>query len=447
MSAGLNSFPKGLIIAAPKSGSGKTLVTLSLLRALKNEGVNVASAKIGPDYIDPAFHTKASGANCLNIDPWAMRLETQNSIIQSLSSQNPDVIITEGVMGLFDGAKDGNGSTADFAADSGWPVVLIVDVKGQTASAAAIVKGFTSLRDDIHISAVIFNNVGSKNHSDLIQKAMDEFLPDVSILGFLPRVTELNLPDRHLGLIQAQEHSDFEAFLRKSSDWVSSHCDLKALVDLSTSFRNDNEKNNGAFIDPIGQRISIAKDVAFAFSYQALLSHWRSCGAELSFFSPLLDEAPDESSDAVYLPGGYPELHASKLSSNVHFLDGLRTVAGRNAFVFGECGGYMILGESIVDAEGIAHKMAGLLPVSTNFQKRKLHLGYRKVKLLEDCKLGIKDTEFRGHEFHYASTDTIDAHAPSLFQIHDAIDNPLGNAGLMVKNVAGSFIHLIDKYL
>ncbi|WP_420548687.1 cobyrinate a,c-diamide synthase [Curvivirga sp.] len=439
------SNSRGLIIAAPKSGSGKTLITLALLRAIRNRDIKVASAKIGPDYIDPAFHRAASGHNCLNIDPWAMRPETRRNILDQLAENNPEIIITEGVMGLFDGAKDGTGSTADFAAEIGLPVLLVVDVKGQSASAIATIKGFIDLRDDVQIGGVLFNNLGSLSHKDLIQQAMDKYLPDLPILGYLPRHPDLEMPERHLGLVQAGEHSDLEGFLQIAANWISEYCDIDKLISISSSLQYRNDEGVADYIPPIGKHIAVARDLAYAFCYEGMLTHWRKMGAEISFFSPLLDEVPNEEADAVYLPGGYPELHAAKLAANENFLNGLRKAAKQEKFIFGECGGYMTLGRQIVDKEGVAHDMAGLLPVITNFQKRKLHLGYRKAELQHDCPLGKAGDVYLAHEFHYASTDEIDMSAETLFSTKDATNTPMGTVGLRVGSVMGSFIHLIDR--
>ena len=431
----------GLVIAAPSSGSGKTLVTLALLRALKNAGFRVASAKTGPDYIDPAFHTAASGRPCRNLDPWAMRPEILSAALSALK-EDADLIVAEGVMGLFDGARDGTGSTADLAAGLGWPVVLVVDVKGQATSAVATVQGFARFRPDIRIAGVIFNRVGGQAHVEMLQAAMAGHLPDIPVLGCLPKRADLFMPERHLGLVQAGENADLATFLEQAADWAAGPIDLTALTGLASG--KAPEGGNDAPVAPLGQRIAIARDEAFAFSYQGVLDGWHAAGASLAFFSPLADEAPDGNADAVYLPGGYPELHAGRLAGNSCFLQGLREAASRGAFVFGECGGYMALGVGLIDAEGQRHAMAGLLPLVTSFEKRRLHLGYRKAVSLEETPLGPKGQAWRGHEFHYASILEEGA-AKRLFRMRDALDQSETEAGLMVNTVAGSFLHLIDR--
>ena len=433
----------GLIIAAPKSGSGKTVITLAILRALKRSGVAVASAKAGPDYIDPEFHTVASGEQCVNLDCWAMRTEVLDTIIERLEHR-ADLILCEGVMGLFDGASDGTGSTADLAAFSGWPVVLIVDARGQAASAAALLCGFMTHRNDVNIAGVIFNRVGSIGHARALREATEAVFPKLTILGLLPTDTRLALPQRHLGLVQASEQPDLNTFIDAAADAVGEHVDLAVFQSLARSTGNRANAGSQQQLQPLGQRIAVAKDEAFAFCYATVLDGWRRAGAEVTFFSPLGDEAPDNETDAIYLPGGYPELHAARLATNHNFLGQLRGAASRGAAIYGECGGYMILGEILIDADSRGHKMAGLLPLTSSFAERRLHLGYRRVTTLAHSSLGDQGMTFRGHEFHYASVAS-EGPGENLFKITDARGENSESVGLTNGRVAGSFIHLVDR--
>ncbi|HYG89695.1 MAG TPA: cobyrinate a,c-diamide synthase [Azospirillum sp.] len=426
----------GLVIAAPNSGSGKTVTTLGLLRALRSAGVGVASAKVGPDYIDPRFHAAASGRPCRNLDPWAMR----DSTLARLADQTADLLIVEGVMGLFDGAADGTGSTADLAALAGWPVVLVLDVARQGQSAAAVLHGFRSFRPDVSVAGVILNRVGSPSHESTIRAALAP--SGVPVLGAIPRDADLDLPRRHLGLVQAEEHADLDAFLDRAATVLGRVVDLDALRALARPARFAAEPA-GFALPPLGQRIALAQDAAFAFAYPHLIEDWRAQGADLLPFSPLADEAPDASADAVYLPGGYPELHAGRLAGNRCFLNGLRASAARGAALYGECGGYMVLGEALEDADGETHAMAGLLPVATSFAKRKLHLGYRRAVTLSLSPLGPAGTVYRGHEFHYASITSTSTGEP-LFRVSDAQGSDLGHLGSRRGRVCGSFVHLVD---
>lgn len=438
------SVAPGLIIAAPATGSGKTVLTLGLLRALRRRGFRVSSAKVGPDYIDPAFHSAASGRPCRNLDSWAMRPATLAGLVSDLSS-SADLVLCEGVMGLFDGANvapgEADGSTADLAALTGWPVLLVGDVRGMAGSAAALLRGFVDHRAGVRVVGALFNRVGGPGHRDMLQRACQAALPDLPILGLLPREAELELPSRHLGLVQAVERPDLEALLEKAADWVERSVDLEAMLALARPSCMT-EGQGAPPLAVLGQRIAVARDAAFAFAYEAVLDGWRRAGAELRFFSPLADEAPD--GDAVYLPGGYPELHAGRLAANQTFLNGVRALAGTGGAVYGECGGYMVLGRGLIDAEGGHHAMAGLLPLVTSFARRRLHLGYRQVVLAAETPFGGIDARLRGHEFHYASVIEEGPGQP-LFEACDAAGREVGPMGLVEGRVAGSFLHVIDQ--
>ncbi len=434
----------GLIIAAPASGSGKTVVTLAILRALTRAGIRVHSFKVGPDYIDPAFHAAATGRPCFNLDPWAMRPATVAHLLDRLCA-DAELIVGEGVMGLFDGASDGTGSTADLAAMTGWPVILVVDVRGQAASAAALLRGFVSHRADVAVAGVIFNRVGGEAHADTLRRAVAPL--GLPVLGCLPRIEQLTLPERHLGLVQAEERTDLPAFLEAAADVAERRLDLGRLRSLARAARArgaPETDHSGAGLPPLGQRIAVARDIAFAFAYPALLDQWRDAGAELSFFSPLADEPPWADADAIYLPGGYPELHAGRLAGNGYFMRALRTAAGRGAIIFGECGGYMVLGAGLVDPDGESHAMAALLPLQTSFAQRRLHLGYRRARLAMDCALGARGAAFRGHEFHYAVIED-EGQGEPLFMCDDSRGRTLGGSGRWAGTVFGSFLHVIDR--
>jgi cobyrinic acid a,c-diamide synthase len=435
---------KGLIIAAASSGSGKTTVTLALLALLKRHGVAVASCKVGPDYIDPQFHARATERPCFNLDSWAMRPATLAHLMQQ-AARDAELLIVEGVMGLFDGAPSdaelAPGSTAEIAARTRLPVVLVLRAKGIGATAAALLQGLKRHHRDVQVAGVIFNEVGGERHRTMLAQAAVR--ADLPVLGYLPAFDDIALPSRHLGLVQAREHDSFDRYLDRLCAHFAPHLELDALRALATAPMITESEAVGT-LSPLGQRITVADDVAFGFSYAATLLGWRAAGAEIVPFSPLAGQAPDHAADAIYLPGGYPELHAGTLAANAGFMLGLRQAARKGTAIYGECGGYMTLGEGLIDAEGRRHAMAGLLPVVTSFAERKLHLGYRQATLLPDSPVGLAGRAFRGHEFHYA-TVVSEGPGESLFAVEDAACRNLGRQGRRQGSVFGSFLHLIDE--
>jgi cobyrinic acid a,c-diamide synthase len=437
----VNVTARALIIAAPHSGAGKTTVTLAVLAALRKRGVRVRAAKAGPDYIDPAFHAAVTGAASVNLDSWAMA----GGLLDALAAQaakSADLVVIEGVMGLFDGAATPagqRGATADLAAHFDVPVVLVVDVARQAQSAAAIVRGFATHDAAVQVGGVILNRVAGERHCALVADAIATF--GIPVLGALPRDAALTLPERHLGLVQAGEHPDLDSLIDRLAATAERHLDLDALIGAGAPFKFTAPPRAAAALPPPGQRIALASDRAFSFVYPHLLEAWRSAGAEIVPFSPLADEPPPQDADSCWLPGGYPELHAETLAAAQRFSTGLRRFAETRP-VHGECGGYMVLGESLEDKAGQRHAMTGLLGHSTSFAKPKLHLGYRTARLLSDCLLGRGGTIVRGHEFHYASLLSAGADEP-FAELADSDSRLREKSGGRRGRVTGAFFHAI----
>ncbi len=424
----------GLVVSAPSSGAGKTTVTLGLLRALRRRGIEVISAKTGPDYIDPAFHAAATGHPCLTLDPWC----ADAAQLRARAVGEGDLLVVEGAMGLFDGAPDpasplGRGSTADAAAALDLPVILVIEAAKTAQTIAAIVSGLAGFRADVRIAGVILNRIGSPRHEAMIRSAVETVAP---VLGAIPRSDALATPSRHLGLVQAQEHGDLDRFIDTAADTVKTHCDLDALIALATPATSGAAPRR---LHPLGQRIAVAQDIAFGFTYPHMLADWRAQGAETLPFSPLADDAPDDSADAIFLPGGYPELHAAPLVAATRFAKGMRAARDRGVVIHGECGGYMVLGAGLVDVSGTRHPMLGLLDVETSFAARKLHLGYRTMTPPSPLPWG---DAFRGHEFHYATI--LQERGEPLFTLHDSMGTNLGPAGLRDGTVTGTFAHIVE---
>jgi cobyrinic acid a,c-diamide synthase len=430
----------GLVIAAPKSSSGKTTVMLGLLRAFSRRGLAVQGLKCGPDYIDPAFHAAACGKPSLNLDGWAM----SPSLVKDLASEvtaDAALVLCEGLMGLFDGvpAPDGrSGSSADIAAALGWPVLLVIDVSGQSQSAGAVALGCATFDPRIHIAGVILNKVGSERHRRLVTTAMEK--AGIKVLGSLPRDAEASIPERHLGLVQAEETDGLDQILNRMADLIEAHVDLNA-VQLAARPSPRRTAGSVTALPAPGRRIALARDAAFSFIYPHHIQAWTKAGAEIVPFSPLANEVPPHDCDVCWLPGGYPELHAETLSRATRFLDGLRKFSETKP-VHGECGGYMTLGKTLTDANGIDWPMAGLLSVKTSFAKRKMTLGYRDAVIQSDTILGPKGTRLRGHEFHYATIFDQGEDLP-LALVVDAYGSAPSASGSRRGFVTGSFFHAI----
>ena len=438
-------IPHGLLISAPASGTGKTTLMLGLLSALRAQGVLVQPFKSGPDYIDPAFHAAASGRPSVNLDSWAMTSACIAGLVGA--ADGADLILAEGSMGLFDGVakagETGSGASADVAALMGWPVVLVIDVSGQAQSAAAVALGFAAYRPDVRVAGVVLNRVASPRHEALVRAGMEA--AGITVFGALPRQASIALPERHLGLVQAEEQPKLQQFLADVGAFVARHVDLAALCAAAAGGCAGGVQSG--LSKPPGQRIALARDAAFSFVYPHLLADWRKAGAEVLPFSPLADESPDASADTCWLPGGYPELHAGVLAAARRFRQGLRKFTETRA-VHGECGGYMAMGAGLVDARGARHEMAGLLGLVTSFSTRKMHLGYRVATLTAAANGYPAGARLRGHEFHYATI--VDQPDQPLAQVTDATGAVVAETGSVMVfpgggRATGTFFHLIAE--
>jgi cobyrinic acid a,c-diamide synthase len=434
------SLPPGLLISAPASGTGKTTLMLGLLRAFADQGVAVQPFKSGPDYIDPGFHRAAAGRASVNLDSWAMGEGLLAHLLQA--AEGAELVLAEGSMGLFDGVacpgESGSGASADIAALAGWPVVLVLDVSGQAQSAAAVARGFADLRADVPLAGVVLNRVASPRHEALVRAGMRD--AGIAVLGALPRRASIEMPERHLGLVQAQEHHALDHILSEAARFVADHVDLPRLRAAARATRPMMASPRRT--RPPGQRIALARDAAFSFVYPHVLDSWRSAGAEILPFSPLADQAPDPQADICWLPGGYPELHAGTLAAARRFRAGLRAFAETRP-VHGECGGYMAMGAGLTDKEGQRHEMAGLLGLVTSYQKRKMHLGYRLAELLAPVPGHATGDRLRGHEFHYSTI--IDQPDTPLAKVFDANGAEVAETGSRRGQATGTFFHMIAE--
>lgn len=437
---------KGLLISAPASGTGKTTVTLGLLAALRAQGLTVQPFKSGPDYIDPAFHTAAAGRPSFNLDSWAMPADALHAICAQ--ADGADLILAEGSMGLFDGValagETGSGASADIATLMGWPVVLVIDVSGQAQSAAAVALGFAKLRPEMPFAGVILNRVASPRHDAMVRAGMES--AGIRVFGSLPRNPDITLPERHLGLVQAEENPELEMILARAAAFIAQNVDIPALLTAANAAGATTGAAAG-LAPPPGMRIALARDCAFSFVYPHLIAAWRQAGATVLPFSPLADQGPDDSADCCWLPGGYPELHAGKLAAATNFRHSIKEFA-KTRPVHGECGGYMAMGAALVDKDGVNHQMAGLLGLVTSYEKRKMHLGYRQAQLAHSIPGHAAGMRLRGHEFHY-STILLQPDPP-LATVRDASGVIVPETGSLRRfdgggMATGTYFHLIGQ--
>jgi cobyrinic acid a,c-diamide synthase len=378
-----------LLIAASHSGAGKTTVTLGLLRALRRKGYSLQPFKCGPDFIDPIHHRTAAGRDSINLDRYMMS-DTHIRHLYDHYSADADVCITEGVMGLFDGAVKSMGSSADLAKRLGLPVILILNAKAMAYTAAAVLYGLKKFDPDLHIAGVIFNFVETASHYRLLQDACEDVR--VPALGYLPANKKLKIPSRHLGL----DTGDADAAIEAAADHLQQHLDLDHLLAATRVEKDPATAETDQLVQPAttGRRtVLVARDAAFHFLYPENIRRLQQWG-DIHYFSPLESTQLPVTPDLLYLPGGYPELYLPRLAGNVPLLDQLRAYATAGGRIMAECGGMMYLGRSIADETGNAYPMAGILDIATGMQRKRLSLGYRTVLL--------PGGKAKGHEFHYS---------------------------------------------
>jgi cobyrinic acid a,c-diamide synthase len=438
----------GFLIAAPQSGSGKTTISLAIMAALRRRGLVVAPFKCGPDFIDPGYHRMASGRASINLDGW-MCPELFVAETFRLHAEAADVAVIEAVMGLFDGlgASPLQGSSAQIAAICGAPVVLVINARGMAASAAALVKGFAQFDPAVRLAGVIFNNVGSAGHAELLARVMASALPGITLFGCIPRDEALVIPSRHLGLVTAEDNPLPPEYLDRLADLAEKHLDLVGLAGLRITPRSPLvgvegalSPTNGGGMLPV--RIAVARDAAFCFVYQDNLRLLREAGGELLFFSPLADDALPEGISGIYLPGGYPELYAERLADNVPMLDAIRGAARIGMPLYAECGGFIYLTRGMEGSQGAPlADFAGIFPVRARMLPKRKALGYRQVECLSASILGPAGETARGHEFHYSEICEMPADVMRTYSVtrQGAF---LGQEGYCLSNCLASYVHL-----
>ena len=416
------------LIGGTSSGGGKTTLTTGLLRLLRNRGYRVQPFKCGPDYIDPQYHKMASGRVSINLDNWLASGEHLHNLY-ARHSQEADISVTEGVMGLYDGYKGMEGSSARIAELLDLPILLVVNAQSTAYSVAATLFGFSQFYPKIRLIGVIFNKVASPRHYAFLQEAASA--AKVPCLGYIPRMEELSVPSRHLGLtLDAQ--LDFDAYADRIAETLEKYVEVDHLLELcATNAPAPALPPN----TPKGTlRISVAKDEAFNFTYQANLDQLQQLGS-VSYFSPLTDSSLPPS-DLIYIPGGYPEFFLPQLAQNRQLQEEIRDYVAQGGKLLAECGGMMYLCRSITNEKGKSYPMVGVLPQEATMQNMRLHLGYRT--------LTIQGQEpWQGHEFHYSSVVT--PHEPIFnyaSSVKDARGNDVETPLYRIKNCIAGYTHL-----
>ncbi len=428
----INKTSSRFIVSGTSSGSGKTTVALGLMAAFRERGASVQPFKCGPDFIDPGLHQMVTGQVSRNLDLW-MSGEKFTRDTLARNSGNADVTIIEGVMGMFDGGLSSSGFLAEALHIAG---ILVLDVRSMAESAAAIVKGFETLRPKAAPKGIILNRIASKRHLQLVSDAIRRHC-QAEILGYLPRTLAFEIPSRHLGLLTSDDAPLSPTAIQLLARTVAEHIDLDRIEHL---FRTAKELNNATASSPATKkrcRIGVARDKAFCFYYEDNFDILRDTGCELVFFSPLNDPELPEELDALYLGGGYPELYAKTLSENQSMITAIRDWIENDRPVYAECGGFMYLTEGIIDQDNEFSKMVGAFPVKAHMQKTRASLGYREVETTSACCFGPAGTVLRGHEFHYSSIDQMPDSIKRIYAVNNGTSE-----GYTYKKVLGGYMHL-----
>ena len=432
-----------IVIAATQSGSGKTTIVTGILAALKNRGLIVQSYKIGPDYIDPGYHSLASSRPAHNLDSWLLPEDRLKEIFVE-TSQNADIAIIEGVMGLYDGGKNGISSTAQIAKLLDAPVVLVIDARSMGASAAAIALGFREYDKDLNFAGVILNRIGSENHKAMIEDALNKL--DIKCFGAIKRESNLTTPERHLGLLPTTEN-ETSHLIDNIRHAINEQVNIDNLIEVSNDRIFSSQPTRPPMllekIYPSSENffvnIAVAKDEAFNFYYLESLKVIKNFGAEIVNFSPLHDKAlPDV--DGLIIGGGFPEMFAAQLENNLQMLESIKAAATNGMPIFAECGGYMYLMNELIDFDGNSHKMVGVIDNSAKMNDKLQMVGYVEASLTSDCIIGKAGDKLHAHEFHFSNE--LNNNGQSAFNCVRIRNNKNYCAGFVSDNIVASYLHI-----
>lgn len=435
---------KGFLIAGTASGVGKTTVTLAITAALRRRGYQVQPFKGGPDFLDTGHHTRISGRTARNLDTWMLSAEANRDVLRQ-ASQDADVLIAEGMMGLFDG-KDGaseTGSSAEIAKLLKLPVVLVLDAGRSARSIAAVVLGFELFDPELTLAGVILNRVASERHYRLLEAAITSKC-STPILGWLPREPSIAIRERHLGLYTADEAETgdaLDALIDRLALLAEKHLEVPRLLALDCGLDLSSESSASATSMTSPVRIGVARDQAFSFYYEDNFDLLRQHGATIVPFSIVHDSRLPADLDALYLGGGYPELHADQLSSNTAMIAAIRQFAESGRPIYAECGGMIFLSSLLTTLDGISHPMANVLPLEVEMTTSLVDFGYVTVTLTHDCLLGASGAIIRGHSFHHSRIAKKGA-VEASYRLHYSLSNREEIEGYRIGNVLASYIHL-----
>ena len=434
-------MPPTIVLAATRSGAGKTTIATGIIGALARRGLRVQPFKCGPDYIDPSYHKLACGIPSRNIDTWMLTHAAALELF-GRAAKPAQIAVVEGVMGLYDGHANltEQASTAEVAKLLNAPVILIANAARVARSIAAEVLGFQQFDPDVRIAGVILNGIGSPRHLDFCKPPIEQ-ATGIPVLGYLPRRDDLQAPERHLGLVPMVEGPLAAGWLDALIAQVEQTIDIDALLTIAARAKTPAVPPALFPADPVAPkaRIALAYDKAFNFYYQDALDLLQAWGAEIIPFSPLADTALPDDIGGIYIGGGFPEIYASDLAANRPMLQSVRAAHARGVQIYAECGGLMYLAQSLTDFDGKAYPMAGLLPVATSMSGGRLTLGYREIEALADGPLLPKSARARGHEFHWSIANAPASRAQAAYAVRSQNSRL---EGFRAPNLWASYIHL-----
>ncbi len=432
-----------VVIAGAHSGAGKTTVATGLMAALTQRGYRVQGYKVGPDYIDPGYHTPATGRPARNLDGWMVPPPALLGLFAKAAA-GADLAVIEGVMGLFDGSACGEEmSTAGVAKLLGAPVVLVVDGHGLAESAAALVWGYKNFDPNLNLAGVIFNRVGSSSHAGLLKRAVEE-KAGVKVLGCLPRTGSISVPERHLGLLPAAEKKDTKDYIGRLGEAVAQSVDLEEIVRIARAAPRlpPSRLLESAFAGRADVRLAVAVDAAFHFYYRDSLDTLETCGAELVYFSPLRDRALPLGVHGLYIGGGFPEAFLEELVANEEMKEDIRAAHRRGMPIYAECGGLLYLAEEIRGFDGRRYPAAGVIPVKVRFLEKLAALGYARAEVLNGSILAQKGETIRGHVFHYSVCSEPPPHIPRAYSLWRPGGEHIGTDGFVLGNTLATYLHV-----